>query len=262
MEVYAAQIDSLDQNVGRILDALRATGQDQNTLVMFLADNGGCAEELGPGLAGLHVPAQTRKGEPLRRGNSPDITPGGESTYASYGVPWANASNTPFRLYKHQVHEGGISTPLIARWPGKIKPGAIVHEPGHLIDLMATCVDVAGAKYPTDRKGQPVQPMEGVSLQSAFKGGKLSRRSPLFWEHEGNRAIRQGKWKLVLRHPGTWELYDLDADRTETTDLAPKHPDRVKSMAAAWESWARRANVEAWDKVQKLPRTPAPLPGA
>jgi len=262
MEVYAAMVDSLDQNVGRILEALRTTGQDSNTLVMFLADNGGCAEELGPKAQGLHVPDKTHKGEPVRRGNIPTIAPGPETTYQSYGVPWANASNTPFRLYKHWVHEGGISSPFLARWSGKIKPGAISHEPGHLIDLMATCVDVAGARYPGERKGQSVQPMEGVSLQPAMRGGKLTRRNPIFWEHEGNRAVRQGRWKLVSKFPGTWELYDLEADRTETTDLADKHPDRTKELAAAWDNWARRANVEPWDKVRSAPRTPAPIPPA
>jgi arylsulfatase len=260
MEVYAAMVDCLDQNVGRILDTLRAAGQDQNTLIMFLADNGGCAEELGPNLRGLIVPEKTHAGARVRRGNNSSILPGAEDTYQSYGVPWANASNTPFRLYKHWVHEGGISTPLIVSWPGKIKAGGITHEPGHLIDLMATCVDVAGAKYPITRKGQSIQPMEGVSLQSAFRGGKLNRRNPIFWEHEGNRAIRQGHWKLVSRFPGTWELYDLEADRAEMTNLAAKHPDRVQSMAAAWDGWAARVNVEPWDKVQEAPRTPAPIP--
>ncbi len=262
MEVYAAQVDSLDQNIGRILEALKATGQERNTLVIFLADNGGCAEELGPKAAGLHVPTTTHDGKPVQRGNSPSIAPGPETTYASYGLPWANASNTPFRLYKHWVHEGGISTPLIAHWPAKIKPGAITNEPGHLVDLMATCVDVAGAKYPADRKGQPVTPREGVSLMPAFQGRKLARRNPIFWEHEGNRAIREGKWKLVSRHPGQWELYDIEADRTETTDLASKYPDRVKQMADAWQTWARRAHVEPWADVQKAPRTPAPIPAA
>lgn len=193
MEVYAAMVDSLDQNVGRILDALRATGQDRNTLVLFLADNGGCAEELGPKAGGLHVPQTTHKGETVRRGNDPSIMPGPEDTYQSYGVPWANASNTPFRLYKHSVHEGGIASPLIARWPGTIKPGGFHHDPAHLIDVMSTCVDIAGAKYPAERRGNSVLPMEGVSLQPALKGGKLSRRNPLFWEHEGNRAIRDGR---------------------------------------------------------------------
>lgn len=260
MEVYAAMVDNLDQNVGRILETLRATGQDRNTLVLFLADNGGCAEELGPNARGLHVPEKTRSGEPVRRGNLASIPPGPEDTYQSYGVPWANASNTPFRLYKHWVHEGGISSPLIAHWPGKIKAGGVTHEPGHLIDLMATCVDIAGAKYPSKRKGENVTAMEGVSLQPALRGGKLSRRNPLFWEHEGNRAVREGRWKLVARHPGDWELYDLEADRTETKNLAAQYPDRVRSLSQAWEAWAVRAHVEPWDKVQKSPRTPAPIP--
>jgi arylsulfatase len=262
MEVYAAMVDSLDQNVGRILDALRATGQDRNTLVLFLADNGGCAEELGPNASGLHVPQKTHKGELVRRGNNPSVTPGAEDTYQSYGVPWANVSNTPFRLYKNWVHEGGISSPLIARWPGKIKPGGITHETGHLIDLMSTCVDLSGAKYPAERNGSAVIPMEGVSLKPAFLGGKLNRRSPIFWEHEGNRAIREGRWKLVARFPGTWELYDIETDRTERTNLADKYPDRVQSMSAAWSRWAERANVRPWEEVQKLPRTAAPIPGA
>ncbi len=262
MEVYAAMVDCLDQNVGRILETLRATGQDRNTLVLFLADNGGCAEELGPNTRGRHVPDKTHKGDPVRRGNLPSIPPGSEETYQSYGIPWANASNTPFRLYKHWVHEGGISSPLIARWPGTIKPGGITREPGHLIDLMATCVDVAGAKYPSERKGSPVLPMEGISLKPALTGGKLARKNPIFWEHEGNRAIREGRWKLVSRFPGTWELYDLEADRTELTNLAAKFPDRVKSMAEAWDRWALRANVQPWDKVQKSPMTPAPIPTA
>lgn len=125
---------------------------------------------------------------------------------------------------------------------------------------MATCVDVAHAQYPSSRQGESVQPMEGVSLRAAFHGGRLTRKNPIFWEHEGNRAVREGRWKLVLRFPGGWELYDLQEDRTETIDLAAKHPDRVKKLSDAWESWARRANVEPWEKVQKAPRTPAPIP--
>lgn len=256
MEVYAAMVDRVDQGVGRILNALRGTGQEENTLVMFLADNGGCAEELGPKAGGLHVPEQTRDGRPVRRGNVPGLMPGPEETYQSYGIPWANASNTPFRLYKHWVHEGGISTPLIASWPGHTKSGSITHEPGHLIDIMATCVDVSGTKYPSDKT-----PLEGVSLRTAFTGGKVNRRDALYWEHEGNRAVRQGKWKLVSKFPGVWELFDLEADRTETTNLAEKHKDRVEQMSAQYDRWAARAQVKPWDEVQKAPRTPAPIPG-
>jgi arylsulfatase A-like enzyme len=252
MEVYAAMVDRMDQGVGRIMDALRRTGHEQDTLVLFLADNGGCAEELGPKAVGLHVPQRTHDGRHVHVGNIPGVMPGPEDTYQSYGIAWANASNTPFRLYKHWVHEGGISTPLIAYRPGKARAGTVVHEPGHLIDIMSTCIDVAGAKYPDDRA-----PMEGVTLRPAFTGGGLNRRGALCWEHEGNRAVREGRWKLVSRYPGHWELFDLEADRTETNDLAARHPDRADQMAGQYEKWARRAQVLPRDEVQKAPRTPA-----
>ncbi len=261
MEVYAAMIDRMDQGVGRIMSALRRAGQEGNTLVLFLADNGGCAEEVGPNWKGQHIPQQTHDGRPVRVGNTPGVMPGSEDTYQSYGIPWANASNTPFRLYKHWVHEGGISTPLIAYWPGKTRAGTISHEPGHLIDIMSTCVDVAGTKYPSERGARPVTPMEGTTLRPAFTGGKLNRRDAIYWEHEGNRAMRQGRWKIVSRFPDRWELFDLEADRTEMNDLAARHPDRVERMVAQYEKWARRANVLPWDEVRKAPRTPAPIPG-
>jgi arylsulfatase len=258
MEVYAAMVDRMDQGIGRILQTLRQTGVEQNTLVLFLADNGGCAEELGPNARGLHIPATTHDGRPVRVGNIAGLMPGTQDTYQSYGIPWANASNTPFRLYKHWVHEGGISSPLIACWPGRTRAGAISHEPAHLIDLMATCVDVAGARYPAERLGNPVPAMEGISLRPAFRGRRLSRQGALYWEHEGNRAAREGRWKLVSRFPDQWELFDLEADRTETTNLAARHTDRVQRMAAEYDRWARRVQVQPWDLVQKAPRTPRP----
>ncbi|MBI4909416.1 MAG: arylsulfatase [Acidobacteria bacterium] len=255
MEVYAAQVDRLDQAVGRILDAIKRTGQEENTLVMFLADNGGCAEELGPRAKALHIPGTTLDGKPVKVGNVPGVMPGSEETYQSYGLPWANASNTPFRLYKHWVHEGGISTPLIARWPKVIrKTNSLTNEPGHLIDLMATCVDVAGARYPESFAGERIVPLEGKSLKPVFEKGKRAGHEAIFWEHEGNRAIRQGRWKLVSRHPGKWELYDVEADRTEMQDLAAKQPDRVAKMSALYDQWAIRAQIEPWQKVVDAPR--------
>jgi arylsulfatase len=232
MAVYAAQVDRMDQNIGRVLARLDQMGVTDNTLVLFLADNGGCAEVIDRG--------------------KPGVDPGGADSYLSYGIPWANASNTPFRLFKHWVHEGGISTPLIASWPGKIKAeGSLTHQPGHLIDLMATCVDVAGARYPEAFNGHAITPMEGKSLRPIFEGRRREPHAALFWEHEGNRAIRQGKWKLVsqFRNATGWELYDLDADRTEMNNLAARNPAKVIELSTLWDGWAARVGVQPWEQV-------------
>jgi arylsulfatase A-like enzyme len=252
MEVYAAQIDRMDQNVGRILDAVRASGQEDNTLILFLADNGGCAEDLAPGNRTYSVPEKTREGRTVQPGNVTGLMPGGADTFQSYGTGWANASNTPFRLYKHWVHEGGISTPLIARWPKGIpRRNGITHEPGHLIDLMATCVDISGVQYPAQHAGTAILPMEGRSLRPAFAGKPIRRDDAIYWEHEGNRAVLDGKWKLVSRFPDRWELYDLEADRSELHDLAAQDSDRVARMTALYDRWAARANVVPWERVLK-----------
>jgi arylsulfatase len=265
MEVYAAMIDSLDQGVGRILQALKDTGAWDNTLIVYLQDNGGCAETMGrdrdateraaePTLSVLSadflqhgsVPDQTRDGYPVRQGYG--VMPGPADTYIAYGRNWANVSNTPFREYKHWVHEGGISTPLIAHWPAGIgAAGEWYREPAHLIDLMATATDVSGATYPSERNGANIFPPEGVSLRPAFAGQPLERGNPIFFEHEGNRAVRDGKWKLVAKGPGgAWELYDMEQDRTEMDDRAEDHADRVATLVEQWEAWARRAQVIPW----------------
>ncbi len=266
MEVYAAMIDRMDRDIGRIVAELKRRNAFENTLIFFLQDNGGCAEGMGrnanvnarwvdkfenPGPMGpddlqpnIWPPMRTRDGRPVRGG--PATMPGPADTYVAYGRNWANVSNTPFREYKHWVHEGGISTPLICHWPAGIKQhGTLCHDPGHLIDIMATCVDVAGAQYPTEYRGNAIQPMEGISLAPTFVGKPLKER-PIFWEHEGNRAIRQGKWKLVSKHPGGWELYDIEADRTEMHDLAAKHPEKAQELKALWEPWAERCGVQPW----------------
>ena len=247
MEVYAAQVDRMDQNVGRILSALRRKGQLDNTLVMFLADNGGCAEVLRPTGQEAHVASARKRGVPVETGNRPGLMPGGESTFASYGIPWANASNTPFRLYKHWVHEGGISTPFIARYPKAVRGrNTLTEQPAHLIDIMATCVDVGGAQYPST-----ALPMEGRSLLSAFQGRPIERTDALYWEHEGNRAVREGNWKLVSRYPGQWELYDIAADRSEMNNLASGERTRVERLARLHAQWSARVGVQDWPTVQK-----------
>lgn len=263
MEVYAAMVDRMDQGIGRVVQQLRKSGQLDNTLILFMQDNGGCAEDIGraprtdhatrpekppfapisPETVRLEVrPNQTRDGYPMLAG--PGAMPGPEGTYIAYGQGWANVSNTPFREYKHWVHEGGISTPLIAHWPARIRRhGDLETQPGHLVDVMATCVDVSGAAYPREYRGTAIQPMEGRSLVPAFEGRTIERQA-IYWEHEGNRAVRVGKWKLVAKgEKGLWELYDMTADRTELHDLSSAFPERARQMAALWEAWAERSNV-------------------
>jgi arylsulfatase len=232
MAVYAAQIDRMDQNVGRILKKLDDLALADNTLVLFLADNGGCSEGIDRGAKG--------------------VPPGPADSYFSYGLAWANASNTPFRLYKHWVHEGGIATPLIARWPARIKQGGgLTGQVGHLIDIMATACDVAGVEYPKTYGGRDVTPLEGKSLAPILEGRLREGHAAICWEHEGNRAVRQGKWKLVSKNPGGWELYDMEADRTEMNNLAAAEAGRVAAMADAYDAWAARCGVVPWAEVSK-----------
>ena len=240
MSIYAAMIEIMDRNIGRVVEDLKANGELENKLILFLSDNGACAEWDPWGFDNSSGPDNTlHKGAELDR-------MGQAGTYHSYGSGWANACNTPFRYYKHYNHEGGIATPLIAHWPGNVRAGAMEQQPGHLIDLMPTCVELAGAKYPAEAKGKAILPMEGRSLVPTFKGKKI-QRDALYWEHEGNRAIRIGKWKAVALLPaGKWELYDLERDRTEMHDLAAKDPKRLQSMIAQWEHWARRTHAIPW----------------
>jgi arylsulfatase len=272
MEVYAAMIDSMDQGIGRIVAEIERQGKLDNTLILFLQDNGGCAEgygrypprkpyptdlqPLGPDELQTRIwpPMQTRDGRPVRVG--PGVMAGPEDTFIGYGRGWANVSSTPFREYKHWSHEGGISTPLIVHWPNgvsKDRGGKLERQPGHVIDLMATCVDVAGVEYPARFADHDVLPLEGVSLRPTFSGGSLERTDALYFEHHLNCAIRDGDWKLVRKgQPGKeaklfpWELYDMSTDRSELHDLSAKHPEKVAELAAKWEAWAVRANVKPW----------------
>ena len=261
MEVFAAMVDNMDQGIGRIMKALKESGQYENTLICYLQDNGGCAEGMGRGGVGSArsekatlpplsrdylqpdmIPKQTRDGFPMRQGKG--VMAGAGDTYIGYGEAWATVSNTPFRKHKHWTHEGGISTPLIAHWPAGItRKGELESTPGHLIDLMATAVDLSKTTYPAN-----VKPMEGRSLVPLFTSGKIEREA-LYWEHEGNRAVRMGDWKLVAEHAKPWELYNIAKDRSEQHDLSQQEPEHVKQMAALYEAYAKRANVELWDKV-------------
>ena len=260
-EVFAAMVETMDAGIGRIVAQLKASGQLDNTLILFLQDNGACAEKTGRADNGdspnplkpmapdqlqprSQPPMQTRDGRWVKSG--PGVMPGPADSYVAYGRGWANVSNTPFREYKHWTHEGGISTPLIAHWPAGIRgdrAGKLERQPGHLIDVMATCVDLSGATYPAQLAGQAIKPREGVSLRPAFNGEPLARTQPLFWEHESNRAVREGDWKLVAKEGQPWELYNIALDRTESHDLAASEPSRAHDMAAKWDAYAARANV-------------------
>ncbi len=262
MEVYAAQIDRMDQGIGRILASLERTGQLDNTIVIFLADNGACAEDIPENVPIdelveklMIARSHTRDGEPVHFGNDPSRMPGPENTYQSYGQAWANLSNTPFRYYKHWIHEGGISTPLIVHWPAGIAArNEIRHTPGYLPDIMATIVDLTGSRYPATFEGRAIEPLEGVSLAPSFGADGVDRKA-MFWEHEGNAAVRIGKWKLVRAYPGPWELYDMEADRTELHDVAAQHPERVADMARQYEAWAKRCGVIPRAQIVALMRS-------
>ena len=234
MAVYAACVDHMDRAIGKLVADLKSRGAFDNTLILFMSDNGGNAE------AGVNG----RSGGPGPLGSAESDVFCGES--------WANLQNTPFRLYKHYNHEGGISSPLIAHWPAGISArGEFRNQPGHLIDIMATCVAVSGAGYPKEFKGEPITPMEGKSLLPAFANQPIERDA-IFWEHEGNAAVRVGDLKLVRKgRAGAWELYDLKTDRTELHDLANQKPDEAKQMKAKWDAWAIRAHVVPYPNSSK-----------
>jgi len=252
MAVYAAQIDCIDQNVGRLVSALKELGKFDNTVFLFLSDNGSSAEG-GPG--GFN---RDKTGAPIGTGRS----------YASAGLEWANAANTPLRRFKMSTHEGGIATPLIVHWPAGLAAdasaqtpndrttaaGRLIHTPGHVVDIMPTLLELAGAAYPERRGEKAVLPREGRSLVPVLSGreasgGNDSPRS-LFWEHEGNKAVRCGDWKAVAPAGGDWELYRLDRDRTELVNLAAEFPKQRDDLVAQWRQWADRCGVVEWKTLQ------------
>lgn len=243
MAVYAAMVHRMDRNIGRIVAALREAGVLENTLIVFASDNGGCAEEMSATMSAAEkrarkMPEQTRDGRAIRYGNLPSVAPGPEDTYQSYSANWAHVSNTPFRRFKHWVHEGGIASPLILHWAGRVAAGQWSARTGHMIDLFPTFCSAAGVR--------PRKPVEGFDLlQPPPRGRKL------YWEHEGNQAIRDGEWKLVREHGRPWELFNIARDRTELNDLAAAEPEKTTALARAWQQWADRAGVLPWMSWEK-----------
>ncbi len=251
MAVYSAMIEQLDRGIGKVVDTLKELGQFENTLIMFLSDNGGCAE-LFQEDSDWADPSQwettpTLDGQPVRVGDIPDLRPGPDTTFQAVQLPWANVSNTPFRFFKRWIHEGGISTPFIAHWPAKInKPAIVDNVPMHITDIAATIYDAAGASYPSEFKGNPITPLEGESIMPALAGKHWERQKPVAVEHEGNRGIRVGDWKLVAEWNSEWELYNIPEDRTELNNLAPSEPGRVDAMLQRYNEWSGRAGVLDW----------------
>jgi len=273
MATYAAQITIMDRGVGRILESLRRNGLYENTVIFFFSDNGGCAEYLKENGEEGHWPefygGLTRDGQQIKVGNLKKLHPGGEETFMSYDLPWSNASNTPFRLFKSFVHEGGISTPFVVHWPSGISStnlrdrvnikhdncGRICHSPWTMMDIVATCCDLACVPVPGH--------VEGESFLPILHGNDdLTRRKPIFWEHQGNRAVRLHTWKLVHRRCDSdntcaegkgegndthrWELYNMEEDRTELHNLASQNPELVQHMSRLWFDWAARIGVKSW----------------
>jgi arylsulfatase A-like enzyme len=239
MAVFAAMVDRLDAAVGRVVADLKRHGEFENTLILFLSDNGACWEWDPLGFDERSGPRNIlHLGEDLKK-------IGGPESYSSYGSAWANASNTPWRSYKHFSHEGGIRTPMIAHWPAGIPArGELRNQVGHLIDFMPTILELSGARYPAQRNGAAIKPLEGTSLVPAFGDRAAPRTQPLFFEHDGSRAVRDGRSKLVSLAGEAWELYDLEQDPTEVHDLAIAKPDQVRALAAQWNAWAMRTNVD------------------
>lgn len=268
MQTYAAMVEEMDAAIGRVVDALKRSGRFENTLILFFSDNGASCEghlnntieRTGEPWRSSFAPKTTSDGKPVIQGDIPGVPLGGADTFGSYGLNWASVSNTPFRRHKIWLHEGGISTPFIAHWSSRIKEkGKIRDDTAHITDLMPTFAELANVEYPSKFNDNQIMPYEGQSMASIFDAKKRSR-DPIFWEHEGNRAVRDGKWKLVSEYPGKWrsfypsqsgkwELYDISTDRGELNDLSKKHPERVDKMKKMYEKWAARVGVVDWEKI-------------
>ncbi|GAB4040747.1 arylsulfatase [Spirosoma gilvum] len=246
MAVHAAMIDRMDQGIGRIIKALRETGQLDNTLILFLSDNGASPENCAAYGPGFDRPSETRDGRKIVYDLKKQIMPGAQTSYASIGQRWANVANTPYQYWKAESYEGGVHTPLVAFWPAGItaKKGSYSAQVGHVMDFMNTFVELAGAKYPATYKGKAITPTTGISLVPSFQGKATAGHGSLFNEHFGARYARSGNWKLVsASRDTTWHLFDLATDRTETQDVAAQHPDKVRQLASEWQQWAKTHQV-------------------
>jgi len=221
--VFAAMIDRVDQNIGRLLAKLKDMGAVDNTLLLFVSDNGGC---------------------PFQRTKTPEIPPGPAESYWTYHKGWAQVSNVPFRLYKQNQHEGGISTPLIAYWPGVVAPDTLTDQPGHLIDFMATALDLADGVYPQENRGETVRPLRGKSLVPILKGGRREPHDAIYLRFNKYKGLRAGSWKIAWEK-GPWELYNMEADRCELQNLAQEHPDMLNALVDRYEAWARNAGISS-----------------
>jgi arylsulfatase A-like enzyme len=246
MAVYAAMVDRMDQSIGRVVSTLKRLGQFEDTLILFLSDNGGCAEFMAEDGWARGYPDHTNDGRKISMGNIENLRPGSALTFQSYDRPWANVSNAPFRLYKHFVHEGGISTPLIAHWPNRLKQHQVSHVASHVVDIMPTILQASGSAYLTELDGHQIQPLQGESLLDLLEGKNWQREQPIFWEHEGNSAIRLGQFKLVRQFDQAWELYDMETDRTELNNLIGKNAPLEKELLKQYQAWADSSGVLDW----------------
>lgn len=255
MEVYAAQVAELDQGVGNLVAALKNRGVFDDTIFVFLSDNGASPEEIPHQDQARFIERndifrkRTRDGREVRLGSDPAIWPGPEDTYGSYGRAWANLSNTPFRMYKKWTHEGGIAAPFIVHWPaGKLDSGFTLRTPLQLTDVMPTLLEAVGVDHPDHIEGRPALPFEGRSFLSGLRGEDLEPQA-LYWEHAGNAALRQGQWKIVRFYGHPWELYDLETDPTEINDVAHQYPKVLHDLNCLWQQWADRVGVIPFDKI-------------
>lgn len=249
MEVYATQLWLMDQEIGRIVEVLDKNEVLDNTLILFLSDNGGCAEEITMGwynfVSRLTGGGRTSTGDTIHISNRPDVMPGPENTFQSVGLNWANLQNTPFRMYKRSTEEGGIATPLIVHWPKGIqRPGEIIRTPAYLPDLMPTILAAAGQTYPQEYQGNSILPVQGLNLFPLIKQNEQAPDRKMYWEHLSNKAIRDGDWKLVYsRTLGKWQLFNLREDPVEEKDLAAQFPETVHRLQEAWTQWAWNSKV-------------------